>query len=82
MHWWATIFGAFWMTCATLGAIFSGLLGLLRGQPAGLIAFALPLAGGAFFGLPFALEAKKAEGLLREVFAAAPAPPAEGGPYR
>lgn len=82
MHRWSTIFGAFWMTGATLGAIFSGLGGVLRGQPAGLLAFALPLAGGAFLTVPFALEARTAERLLREIFAPAPTLTTAGEPYR
>jgi hypothetical protein len=60
-----------WIT----GGVFAGLTGLValfEGQMAGLIGLALPVFGVALSFIPFALEARNAERLLRAIYAAAP----------
>jgi hypothetical protein len=64
-----------WMTGATFGCVF-GLVALAHGEPAGLIALAFPVFGVALVTIPFAIEARNAEVLLREIFAPALALPA------
>ena len=84
LHALVAIFMQLWMTGAMAGAIV-GILALGSGQPAGLIALALPVFGAGLTTIPFALEARAAERLLREVYAAAPAlpaPPETGAAYR
>jgi len=75
LHVLVMVFMAVWMTGATLAGLV-GLTALARGQPAGLAALAFPLFGAALSTIPFALEARLAERLLREIYAQAPAPPA------
>jgi hypothetical protein len=73
-----------WMTGATFGALV-GLVSAARGGPPALIVLALPLFGVGLVAVPFSLEARKAEAMLRAIFAAAPGlspPPGMGGPYR
>lgn len=74
------IFGAVWMTGATLGGLVSISAGFTKGEPK-LAAFGMvfPLAGAAMFCGGFGYEAARAERLLRETF---PPPPDPGPPYR
>jgi hypothetical protein len=70
------------------GGAFAGLAGLValsEGQVAGLVGVAFPLFGLALTCVPFALEARIAERLLRAIYAAAPPlppPPETGQAYR
>lgn len=69
------------MTGATLGALMGLVSALAGGSLVGLFAFAVPLLVAALIGIPFALDAKKSETLLREIFATAPGT-LEAGAYR
>lgn len=72
LHLFAAVFMACCMTVATIGAVRL----LCEGQPRGLIGLTLfAVLGAGLTGVPFALEAREAEKLLRTVYAAAPAPP-------
>jgi hypothetical protein len=85
LHLFVMVFMAVWMTGATLASVVVGLATLSEGQLAGLLAFAFPLTGAAMATIPFALEARTAERLLREIYARAPAlpaPPESGVAYR
>jgi hypothetical protein len=84
LHLLVMAFMAVWMTGATFGALV-GISAVVAGQPGGLLAFALPLFGAGLVGIPFAFEARKAETLLRSIYANAPAlptPPETGQAYR
>ena len=84
LHLFVMAFMAVWMTGTTVGALLS-LAAVFAGRPAGLLAFALPLVGAAITGVPFALEARAAERLLRSIYEDAPAlpePPDTGRAYR
>jgi hypothetical protein len=79
------VFVALWMAGAVIGALVGLGVLLLRGEPLGLAVLALPLFGAAILGIPFALEAKKSESLLRSIYERAPAPldpPSTGHVYR
>ena len=74
-----------WMTFATFGGLAIGIAALAHGQIAGLFALAFPVLGASICSIPFAIEARNAEGLLRDIFAPAPAlppPPRTDEPYR
>jgi hypothetical protein len=84
LHLFVTAFMAVWMTGGAVGAV-GGLAAVFAGQPAGLVALAFPLFGAGLVGIPFALEARRAESLLRSIYANAPAlpePPDTGQAYR
>jgi hypothetical protein len=85
LHVFVMLFMGIWMTGATLVSVMVGFATLSRGQPAGLLALAFPLAGAGMTTIPFAFEARTAEHLLREIYARAPAlpaPPETGVAYR
>lgn len=84
IHALVAVFMAFWMTGATLGGVFGGVAMLVHGQAAGLVALGLPIFGAGLITIPFALEARVAERLLREMYALAPAlpRPESGEAYR
>jgi hypothetical protein len=70
----ALAFMGMWMTAATLVGL-EGVVAAIMGRPAALLVLGFPLVGTAFMGIPFALEARKAESLLRTIFVSAPALP-------
>ncbi len=61
------------MTGASAGAILGGWVALAKHEPIGLVALVFPLFGAALAGGGFAYEARRAEELLRGLFA--PSPP-------
>ena len=67
------VFMAVWMTGASVGAILGGWVAFARHEPFGLVAVVFPLFAAALAGGGFAYEARRAEELLRGLFA--PAPP-------
>jgi hypothetical protein len=73
-----------WLAPAALGLLF-GIGSLVRGQSAGWIGIVMPVfIVGLVTGI-FSSEARKAEDLLRAIFATAPGvppPPDTGEPYR
>jgi hypothetical protein len=73
LHAFVVAFMTLRMAGATLGA-FAGLVSLAQGHALALVAFAFPIFGFLIVTVPFALEARVAERLLREAFAAAPVP--------
>jgi hypothetical protein len=76
LHLFVMAFMMVWMTGATLGGGAVGLVSLAHGQlRGGLIALAFPTFGVALVTIPFAMEARIAERLLRELFAVAPGLP-------
>ena len=84
LHGAVAVFMAIWLTGATFGLLF-GLESLVRGQAAGWIGIVMPLFGVGLVTGGFSFEARKAEDLLRGIFAAAPGfppPPDTGEPYR
>jgi hypothetical protein len=64
-----------WMRFSVL-AVLLGLAFLFRGEVMGLAALSIPVFGAALCAVSFALEAGKAELLLRQIFGATPALPA------
>lgn len=84
LHAGVAVFMPIWMTGAMAAAI-AGIVGLAHGQGAGVVGLAMPIFGAGLTVIPFALEARTAERLLREVYAPAPAlpaPPETGEAYR
>jgi hypothetical protein len=78
-------FMAFWLTGASFGAGSAGVVALLHGQASGLLMLLFPLFGVAMVCVGFSLEARKAEKMLRALYAVAPAlppPPETGQAYR
>jgi hypothetical protein len=78
LHQFVMAFGFVWMSGALLGGLSAGLVAVRSGNLGGLVALGFPLFGAVLFTVPFAIEARIAERLLREVYAAAP----PTGPYR
>jgi hypothetical protein len=79
LHVFVMAFMTLWMTGATLGCLAMLTVGLRQQNPIALFALVFPLFGAALVSIPFALEARIAEDLLREPFAG---PPKPGEPYR
>jgi len=78
LHLTVLAFMTVWMTGACAASLAGIAAALFYGRPAGLIALLVPLVGGWFASSSFALEAREAEALIREIFARAPA----RNPYR
>jgi hypothetical protein len=85
LHRWVAAFMCVWMAGAVLGSVACCVAALAHGKLAGLLAPALPLFGTALVIVPFAIEARIAERLLREIYPAAPGraiPPNAGASVR
>ena len=85
LHLFVMVFVSVWIGGASLAAFMVAFIFISHGYPVGLLAAVLPLLGAAMVSIPFALEAPRAERLLRDVFARAPAlpaPPETGEAYR
>ncbi|AKU99194.1 hypothetical protein AKJ09_05858 [Labilithrix luteola] len=74
LHAFVALFMAVWMTGATVGAL-AVLPAIIAGNAALLPWLAFPLFGVGIVGISFALEASKAENLLRAIYVDAPALP-------
>jgi hypothetical protein len=85
MHIAVIAFMAVWMTGATCGSLTVGIAAVHQGREAALPWVLFPLFGAAMIAIGFAPEARKAEHLLRALYARAPAlpsPPDTGQAYR
>jgi hypothetical protein len=85
LHDGVVVFMAFWLAVAPSGLLLGGLASLVGGLAAGSIVIVLPVFGVGLLARAFSVEARKAEDLLRAIFAAAPGfppPPDTGEPYR
>jgi hypothetical protein len=79
------IFMAVWMAGATMATLMAMGHALSTRRPDGFLVLGFPLFGAALVSVGFAFEARKAEALIRDIFANAPgvpAPPDTGEPYR
>jgi hypothetical protein len=84
LHGAVAVFTALWLAAATSG-LFFGFASLVGGEAPGLTMIVMPVFGVGLLTGAFSFEARKAEDLLRGIFAAAPGflpSPDTGEPYR
>jgi len=85
LHAFVLVFVLAWTAIAAVFGVAVAISVVSRGRAMGLVGLLAPLFGVAIGSIPFALEARNAERLLRDVFARAPALPEAqktGGAYR
>jgi hypothetical protein len=80
LNWFVGVFMGFWVAGATLGTLGVAIDAIANERPFGSLALLGPLFYAGLTAFGFAIEARRAEVLLRALFPPASPPPA--GPYR